>query len=126
VLFEDIMNNGTKVVKDIYTFLGVNPKYKPSMATKRVHETRLINNNILIKNFRKLADLLKKLGLGALIKIVRKTGAKSLIFKMNTMDNNLAFPAMEDKTRKDLLKYFEKENKQLGALFNLDLSHWSI
>jgi len=125
VLIEDIQKNPAKFVENIYTFLGVNPAYNPSMLKRKVHETTMPKSTTLELYKTKTSKILKNSGLGFYITILKIIGIKNIIDHMNTKNKTQSFPPMLNETRCDLLEYFKQENKSLGELLQLDLSNWN-
>lgn len=124
LLVENIQKNSSKLVEDLYSFLGVDSAYRPSMLTQRIHETTL-PKNATVESYKKIfSDRLKKLHMDWMIHFFKRVGAKGAIDRLNTQKARSSFPPMKHETREYLLEYFQEENRKLSELLQLDLSNW--
>ena len=125
IFLDDLKNNPKAVIQNLYIFLGVDTKYEPAMVNQRIHETRLTANTTFESFIKKSASALRQIGFGTLIDLLKNKGLSKTIAKINSKEEDQAFPPMEEKTRKELLKYFYKENNKLADLVNRDLPGWN-
>jgi hypothetical protein len=126
ILVNDLKEKPEKTIHDLYSFLGVDPEHKPSMLYQRIHETRVPQNMVLESSIKKASAFLKKIGGATLINYLKSKSVNRVIYKMNTQNEDRAFPPMEEKTKLSLLEYFAEENLKLSKLIDRDLSAWRI
>lgn len=116
VLYEDLVQDRIGLIKDIYTFLNVDPSFVPDLNVRM--------NKSGIPKHRKLYELYQK---GSVLRdIVRSLLPKTYRGKLNRWIENrslrkLHFP---DELRHELAEYFKEDITGLEMLINRDLSGW--
>ena len=125
VLVDDIEQKADRVVESIYRFLGVDPSFQPKFRHQQVHQSRVVSSSFLEISVTLLSSLIKRLGLGSIIGILRNMGIKSAIDKANSRTGSETFPPMEPATRDYLIEYFRDANDTLGKILERDLSFWN-
>ncbi|MBL6729998.1 MAG: sulfotransferase domain-containing protein [Bacteroidia bacterium] len=126
LLVDDIKKSPEKVIEELYTFVGVDPDFMPTVLSGKVHETKLVKKNIIIRTLRKTSLFFMDYGFNWFLKLIKKTGIKKLILKHNTLSKEDAFPKMKESTRKKLLKFFKEENEKLSQLLDINLNQWNL
>ncbi len=125
ILFEDIVNNPEKVIKDIQKYLGariiipegLNNKVGTTKYPKHVFINKIFSSIQRIKTT-KIGDVLWKNKL--FLRLKRDIG--SFISRWNM--KNQAKPKINPNTKEYLLKYFKKDINNLEKLIKRDLSQW--
>ena len=125
ILVDDLKEKPEKTIQELYVFLGVDPGYKPAMLYQRIHETRFPQNTFFESSIKISAQFLRNIGGAKLIDYLKSKGINRKVYKLNSKNEEAAFPPMKEKTTSFLLNYFADENKKLADLINRDLSHWN-
>jgi len=116
-LYEDLRNNPTDMLQDIFEFLGVDSSFVPNMTEKfnvsMVPKYKLIDAILRDKN--PVISNIKKIVPDNFFKKTHKT-----LNKWNSTRPRSVSPEL----RKDLLKYYKQDILQLQDLINRDLSGW--
>lgn len=126
ILYDDLKKDQNAVMKEIYSFLGVNPNFVPD--TDQQH-----NVSGIIKN--KTMDLL--IGQNSWVKerisqlspelMRRVKGSKRLKSLVNGMRNkNLSRPAMSFDMKRALDEIYKSEIDSLSNLIDRNLDHWKV
>jgi len=112
ILFEELITHQEKTIKDVYSFLAINPQYYTILDKKNAAETPKfpITNKLL-------TDIgIKKVILDA---INNKTKEKLKSYLFSKKKNQLS---QTDKTF--LLSFFKEDIQKTSKLIDIDLSHW--
>ena len=124
LIFDDIKHNPERLVNDMYSFLEVEPNFKPSILYsrqnpkqplpkfKRIYYSLVSAKNWIGKNSR--------LGKGA-INYLRRSGYFDILHKINKGED---FPTLSQKTKKDLAIFYQEDVSSLSKLIDRDLSFW--
>jgi hypothetical protein len=109
-LHEDIKNNSKKVLKDVYSFLGVNDTYVPEQSGI-VNKTVASKFNLATQVGGYVARILNSLKLGK---------AVGFLYKLNLRFNRkeFSYPPISKSMREELKQYFYKDNQDLLNLTN--------
>jgi len=111
ILYDDIVKTPKAVLQRILSFLEVDPDFVPSVLNKRV-------NRVV---FPRTQNVLKNLGLGKSIDLVKKSPFAHAI-------KEWGFKVKQDKvsakTRRELLSAFNDDIASIEKVLNKNLSHW--
>lgn len=123
LIYEDIKKNPFKFIQRIYRFLGVDDSFVPSMLEKKIDASRVSKFIFIDKLIRKIANLLRKIGLHKLVWVIKKTNIPEIIRKANTKKKiEIKF---DEKTRNKLKGIFRKDVEKLSKTLKRDLtSEW--
>lgn len=123
ILLKDIKNNPSKVIKQLYSFLGVDENYVPEPVDKLVNPSREIKYPWLASIVETVQFFYRR---GIYFDFLRKIGLHKKVVNLyeNINRKNRKYPAMNSKTRKKLIAYYKKDIKKTAKLINRDLSHW--
>lgn len=115
LLFDELISDPSKSVRDIFRFLDVDNNFAPSLeAQNESGEPKNLKVQKLIRSQHPMKMLLKKY----LPKWVR-SGIRSKLQK-----NNLKKVAISESMKIELTDYYSDEVNQLEGLLNRDLSKW--
>ena len=118
ILHEDFSFSTSKVVKEVFQFLGVDKNQKINSDIRYNVGGKSWSNNTLKKVFvteSKLKTVVKKIAHKKTRKTIRDILSRPFIKQVS----------MKKKTREDLIRYFRKDIKKLARLINKDLINWT-
>ena len=118
ILHEDFSFSTSKVVKEVFQFLGVYKNQKINSDIRYNVGGKSWSNNTLKKVFvteSKLKTVVKKIAPKKRRKTIRDILSRPFIKQVS----------MKKKTREDLIRYFRKDIKKLARLINKDLINWT-
>ena len=118
ILHEDFSFSTSKVVKEVFQFLGVDKNQKINSDIRYNVGGKSWSNNTLKKVFvteSKLKTVVKKIAPKKRRKTIRDILSRPFIKQVS----------MKKKTREDLIRYFRKDIKKLARLINKDLINWT-
>ena len=126
ILYEDISNKPEQVVKDIFSFLRVDPNVKLNFKSfnktgevKNKEFQKVVFGNGAIRNFI-IQKVVKKI-------LPHKLTAKLKwkIIDLNTKDKNFNYlNNISEGLQKELSGFFKEDIEQLEKFLSRDLSHW--
>ncbi len=116
VLFDDLEANPDKIMKEIFTFLNVDPSVKVNSQTKYSHSGKPKNAFVAM-----LTDRNNKL-MYSLRQLVMSLVPRSLLEKLAS--NMLNKDAIPHEASQYLYNYFKEDIIKLEQLINRDLSKW--
>jgi hypothetical protein len=115
-LYDDFVARPHEVMKDIFTFIGVDPKFTPDMSEKR-------NVSVMLRS-RRLQDMMMSDG------VIRSTVRSFVPAKMRArlrsfiLKRNLKRMRLAPKMRRELRNAFRDDIELVQQLLDRDLSHW--
>jgi len=124
LIYADIKKDPAQFVKHIYRFIGVNDRFKPSILTDRLNESRLPGNPGIESIIKSFSHIVRQIGFGWVIECAKRIGIKKAVESVNTKDQSLSFPAMKDETRDYLHSVFSEENRKLSELLCRNFGFW--
>lgn len=119
ILFEDLLNEPSSVIKGIFQHLGVDDTFSPDM-TNRHNEGGLIRRSgfaNIYKFFKQYPRLKKKLK-QVLPKWLRNRWTEK---KLSSKERAKPLP---EAVRRSLCEYYREDIESINREFGLDLSHW--
>lgn len=123
VLYDDIKSNPKLVLKNLYSFLGVNPNFDSPKTSQRVNASKEYKSLFLAKVVNKMLNLLIFLRLQSFTyELISSTFLSRIYTLLNKRDAK--YPEMSKKTRSKLSKIFKEDIKKLSVLIERDLSEW--
>ena len=123
--FDDLIDNNQHILKDLYSFLEINNSYMPKIRS--MNQTGKVKSELLQKLFFKKNKIRKFLVdnfLDLLIPLHKRTELRWKIKELNTENkkNNKYHLSITD--RKELLRYFIDDIRELEKMLKIDLSSW--
>jgi len=101
LFFEDLKSNPKDFLVEVLTFLDVDVSFEPSVLHKKINSAPQISNNTSVK---------KRI--------------KNLLYNEESTVDEYKEGVPQD-LKSELIKVFEKKNKQLEDLIQVNLSHWN-
>jgi hypothetical protein len=120
ILQDELFNKPEEVLREIFNFLGVDPKFSSNLSIK--YNVSGIHKNPIIHWFTK--NLFKRPN--PIRWISRKLIPESCRFKVTTWINqkNIIRKRIPDDIRQDLIELYREDIQKLQTLIGKDLSHW--
>ncbi len=116
-LFEDLKIDSKTLIRDLYTFLGVDPEFKPNNLNVSYNVSGIIKSKMI-------DNILKR-------KSIFKSIFKPLIphhlqgnFFHKVVGLNLKKLTMLPEDRKYLIDFYKDDIEKLSKLINRNLEHW--
>lgn len=118
LFYDDLKDNERSYLRQVYSFLGVNPEFEPSV----------IGNPVRAAMFPRLRRVLRKMGLTPLVDLVNKSWAGDVLRRALKMKRKNHKPKqnMPADVRKRLLSHFHPYNERLAKFSGRDLSKWDF
>jgi hypothetical protein len=125
-LYEDLQKSPLTVMKEIYTFLGVDPNFTPDVSL-RYNESGLIKNQFLNRIYGQGGILSKSLRTILPNSLLHRIKS-NLTLKKRMLDlrsKNLVKPSIDPEIRRKLThEVYREDIRNLEKLISRDLSHW--
>ena len=102
------------VLSEIFSFLGVDPNFRPSSTFD------VFNSSILPET----QDMLSKLHLGFIVKAVKNLPIGNWIKRHWSVRKNFNHNMIDDKVLNELRTIFHEDIMRLQSMIKKDLSHW--
>lgn len=119
---EDIRNQPETVLHAVQDTLGVEHMDPPEKRNESINATSMPRFRWLAKGAARLTTTLHECGLHSLVKAVKKTGLKSLVYSGGE-DRR---PELSSATRAALIDEYEDDIAFLEKRTGRDLSHWRV
>jgi hypothetical protein len=117
IVYDDIKNKPEIVMRDLYSFLGVDSTFIPASLKRKVNVTGLPKNVMLEKFGIKVAAIMKSVGLENLLFKLYAPYAK-----LNEVE--LVKEPIDVDLKTDLMSYYSEDIDLTGKLIGRDLSDW--
>jgi len=122
--YEDSKTDPALFIRTIYTFLGVDPNFVPSMLHSEINVARIPKNIALEKTMHRCAEYLRHHGLDRLVHSIRKLGIPDLVRTFNTKKVQRNKKVFE---RAQYVSYFSDDVKKLSTMLNRDfVTLWNM
>jgi len=119
---EEIMENGNRVMKDIFEFLGVSSEFVPDTGV-RYNVTASERPKRLLRSIRRWKPLSR-----VAVKLIPSWMLNAVHRRRKRMSGSSAGSStdgqMPDGVRRDLAEFFEDDMRSLEGLIDKDLSRW--
>ncbi len=118
-LFDDLQHDAIALIRDIYTFLDLDPTFRPDMSTKYyVSGVPKTNNALLNIVLNPMPGFVCRIGYWVL------TEPRWIAIREKWKAKILVKPRMQTETRQLLTAFFREDILKLQYLLGRDLSHW--
>lgn len=122
-LFDDVKQDPEAYLRNMYSFLDVNPDYLPPNYRQQRNSSEqprfpLVNKMLLHGHF-----ILRNLDLYKYVAPLKET---KLVKRLRFKPSGGHLPVMQEDTRKRLQDIFNPQVEQLGSLIGRDLSTWLV
>jgi hypothetical protein len=118
-LYDDLVNNPLSLIRDVYSFLGVDPTFAPPSATRRVNEA-----GVVLPRSRAINDVSGRL---ARVPLLRRLARPIDQFNMTQVppeELNSKYQ-LDPEMRARMQALYQNHNQRLGAFLGRNLSHWN-
>jgi len=125
IIYDDIKHKPEEVIKNLYSFLGVDANFIPESLCKKVNSSRKARYEALTKVF-SIVTIMQKYKLDFVFIPFKKIGLYqqmlTLYIKLNS--KNFKYPEMDCGTRKYLKEVFREDINKTEQLINIFLDIW--
>jgi len=124
-LYEDLRQDAAKLMQELFTFIGADPAFRPSLETEynvsgipknKVLDKLIGSNSIIIKTAKTVAP-------AVVAQLKRSPAAQKKLTDLRKKNLDRP-PPSPDIRRRFLDEVYGKEIEQLAKLLGRDLSHW--
>lgn len=115
-LFDDLKANPLRIIRDMYSYLGVDPNFQPDIKTK--HNEHFFAKNQLIHELTNQQNPAKLLA-----KRIIPAGVRKKLWQSITAKNSVK-PQLDPKLRWELTQGYKPDILKLQDLIHKDLSQW--
>ncbi len=122
MLFDDLEKNPARFIKNIYSFLGIDEAFEPSVLHARINVAKEPRSRLLNKIAIKTSLLLRKWDMLGLYYRVRNSKLLQKILFSRSYGKN--YPSMSDSIRKRLQEEYRSQISGLSDLIGRDLTNW--
>ncbi len=125
ILLDDVKNNPKKVVENLYSFLGVDETFEPSVLYKKINESLVVKNTFIKKLGQFFLNSLNSFKYTSSLRdwILKNSLIHTIYLKVNVTQGS--YNKLDDESLKKYLKsYFKPDLLKLEKLINRDLSAW--
>ena len=120
--FDDIHKRPGELLKEVYSFLGVDADYQPQKMNKKSNAARVSRFVHLQKWIRKTNYVLIGMGMAGLIQRMKRAGLNEFVTMINSKP--LVKKPIPAEEKEYIIENIRADVQQLEKLFNKDLSHW--
>lgn len=124
VWFDDIRHRPETLLSEVYSFLGVDPSYRPRGMVEKSNPARQSRIPWLQNAIRRLHYFMVSIGLSGMIKSLKRAGMKDLVMAINSKP--IKKEPMPKEVREYIIQQVRDDVHQLEKLLDKDLSHWLI
>lgn len=114
MFYDDYKRDPKKAMRDLFTFLGVDPAFEPDMSQRY--------NEAGMPRFGKLNYWLTQIGVYGLVKRLFSAGLKEKLKSLIYTRKNI--PTIQPEEKAWLVEYYKVDVQNLSKLINKDLNHW--
>jgi hypothetical protein len=124
LIYEDSKKDPKKFMETIYTFLGVDATFVPSMLFHAINTARVPKHIGIERTMHRLAEFLRKQGMDRFVHRIRQSGIPDRIRNLNTKKKG---EAISVGNHDDLSAYFVADVTELSKVLGRDLvKEWNI
>jgi hypothetical protein len=123
VLFDDIAARPREVARDLYTFLGIDPSFVPTVIGKKVNAARTVRSSSFRSVAGRTSAFLRLHARSLMNLLVPQNGVLHRAYLASNLVKK-PYPPMRPETRARLRGYFAKDIARLETMLGRDLSTW--
>lgn len=124
LVYEDNKKDPQKFMEQIYSFLGVDSNFVPSMLHDEINISRVPKHIWIEKRMHTFSEFLRRNGLDKVVHIIRQSGLPELVRSVNTKPKKAEKPKFD---RELLVAHFRDDVALLSRKLNRDLStEWGM
>jgi hypothetical protein len=126
IFIEDIKKNPKKVIKEVYSFLGVDKNFTPpSIYSREINIRGEAKFPLLNKIITRTNHFVRKNNLNFILKIISIFHLENLFEKIRMKNvKKSKIEKMKPETRKKLVGFYKKDIEKLEKITKKNLSHW--
>jgi hypothetical protein len=124
IWFEDIATQPEMVLNKVFTFLGVDPSYRPEDMYKKSNPGRKSRYPGLQQFIARAKKLFIRLGLSGIIRYLKSAGLRTLMTKINSKP--IPMETIAPEIKKYILDRVREDVRQLEIWTGKDLSQWLV
>lgn len=124
VLQEDIRANPQAQARRVYEFLGIGTEHVSDFVGRRANESYLPKSRGRERLIRSAGAFTRRIGLGRLDRLLRRTGLVSAIQRKNRLEIRDVVPPLRDETRERLHELFADDTLRLAAIMGRESLPW--
>lgn len=121
---EDVKNSPEKTIKKIYSFVGIDPNYNPTMLNVHMNKTTALRFPGLSKYIDFLINTMVILKLDRLLNHAINVDCRFRRIYQKIAHTDKKYPPMSKETRKKLKREFKDQIEKVEKLLKRDFSHW--
>lgn len=125
MLFDDLVSRPEILVRELYTFLGVDDEFTADLD-KKDNVSRVPASIKAEKGIQALGKAIRTTGLGSLVDMGRKYGLNDWLRSKNTVKDAAGSFLIKDETIDELNELFRAEILELSEITGINLSHWLV
>jgi len=124
VLHEDIQRDATRVLRELFAFLDVDPEFQPEKTGVRVNAAKGTRFGWMQSLGGTTYGAMKKIP--GVSSIVSSRSFEKAVLAVYRRVNHvpLDYPPMDPATREQLAAYYAEDTQKLATLIGRDLDHW--
>jgi len=123
IIYEEMILDPLKTVKDVYSFLGVNDSFVPEgVLNKKINESKKIRFRFIMKIMHQIRLIMIRLGVEKLVNFLMKKGINEYMINVNS--EKLEYEKVSEETKNKIKNLYLEDISQLEKLLNKDLSSW--
>lgn len=120
--YSDIKNNTKKFMHDIFTFLGVDAEYKPSIIHKKINPTSFPRIKLFSTMIRTGADYLRRFEIYPVLSMLKRSKILNMVlYKQNS---NSTLPGLSENSKRNIVQYLIQDIKILERKCGQNFSDW--
>ena len=123
IIFEELFLDPPAQIASLYEFLGVDSQYKPPMLGQKINENSIPKSHGLNYLLKLSGKSLRKLGLSALVDLLKDNGFLEKVKRANTSHRKNVRP--HNTEQYELAEIFSKDKILLESLLDKELTHWT-
>ncbi len=121
--YDDLQINPEIFMRNVFTFLGVNPEFVSDIIYQRVNPTAVVRISFFAPIIRRIADALRKYRLYPLLEGLKKTPIiRNILYK--SVSNNTDQSDFSSQLINKLRTRFFPQIRKIEEITSRDLSHW--
>lgn len=120
--FDDIQQRPDELLTKLFSFLGVDPDFRPANMHKKSNQARISRFVHLQKNISRIKFALSRAGLSGVLKKMKMAGLTQFVTRLNSKP--LKKKSIPDDAKNYIIEHLKEDVQQLETLVKRDLSHW--
>lgn len=124
VLFDDISDRPKDVVRDLYTFLGLDESFLPAGVVVPSNPSVKYKSVFVFNTAQRLVRIAEKVGLRKFIFWLKINGVRDSVLRR--LEAEHAYQPMTATTRRRLVEYFRPSVERLEQLTGKEMSSWYL